>query len=162
MVSFINKHNINWFERNLKSTHINDSPHKDNNEFSVSVKLLNNKFRPFGNGGNRRDQLQDIDDAPVQQKLAQTTVLAITNPPIISRKKTTEYTPGWDNLINKIVSSNKNGLVALSPIRSVEKPWSTLIAQLTTTTYATPRMKFTPASVHQEISTYSTFFFIAI
>lgn len=190
VVSFINKHNINWFERNLVNTQINKQHNKGTIHHSVSDALKSasssssssnsnsNKLIAFGNEVNdNKNAIHLMDDplvseAPIRVPSKQpalpsppaavpavaATVIAITNPPIISEEITTQYAPAWKNLINKIVNSNKNEPVAVNSVGIVDKARSTVASAqlLKATTDATPTKTTTLAPVQHESSKFSS------
>lgn len=159
VVSFINKHNINWFEHNLVSTPIDDNSLNGNGNgnprASDALKESDsdsstNKLIATGNEITSSSPTIDVKNAirltdhvsqtPIK---VQATVIAITNPPII----TTQYAPAWKSLINKIVSSNKNDLVAVNAAENVDKALATASAQQKSTTNQTPTKTTTTAPV---------------
>lgn len=181
VVSFINKHNINWFERNLESNaQINKQPQYkgndngngngnrngngnskgNNNKFSVpqlQLESSNNKLDSIDSLVSMKNtrQMTGVSRAPNKMQAIQTTVIAITNPPIRSEDVTTQNAPAWKNLINKIVNSNKNEVVAMNTLENLKtKPLPTMAVQLKTTANATPTKIATQAPVQQESSEY--------
>lgn len=173
VVSFINKHNINWFERNLVNTKINKQQNKGIVYHSVIDTMKSgsdsnsNKLIAFGNEVNDNNAIHMMENVmmvsetpimvPVKQPpSAPVTVIAITNPPIISEEITTQYAPAWKNLINKIVNSNSNDFDAVNPVGMVDKVRSTVATQLLKTTiHATPTKTTTLAPVQHESSKFS-------
>lgn len=168
VVSFINKHNINWFERNLESnSQINkQTQYKGNgnnnksNGPQMTTKITKVAPPMDDNVAAVKDSMQMIANDPnnhasqKMQQIRQTTVIAITNPPIHSDVPTTQQyaPPAWKNLINKIVNSNKNEFVAVNSIGNLNKPLSTMVAQIKTTTNPTPTKIITLAPVQQHES----------
>lgn len=189
VISFINKHNINWFERNLVNTQINKQQNKGTVYHSVSDFMKSssnsnsnsnsksNKLIAFGNEAHDKNAIQLMDSvsqAPVKvptnqpappppaaaAAVAAATVIAITNPPIIREEITTQYAPAWKNLINKIVNSNKNELVAVNSVGIVDKMRSTITSSqlLKTTKISKPIKTTTSAPVQHEDSMFKFFF----
>lgn len=168
VVSFINKHNINWFERNLESnTQINKQTqykgNGNNNKINgPQMTTKNTKVAPppmDDNVAAVKDSIMMTNDpnnraSQKMHQISQTTVIAITNPPIQSDVPTTQQyaPPAWKNLINKIVNSNKNEFVAVNSIGNLNKPLSTMVAQIKTTTNPTPTKIITLAPVQQHES----------
>ncbi|XP_055318186.1 uncharacterized protein DDB_G0286379-like [Sitodiplosis mosellana] len=183
VVRFINKHNINWFERNLVSQQINKQHNKGTIYHSVSDSLKaasssssnsnsnsnSNKLIAFGNEAHDKNAIHLMDDVMVSQTPVKVpnqlappppppppppavaaTVIAITNPPIVSEEITTQY--AWKSLINKIVNSNKNELVAVNSVGIVDKVRSTVASSqlFKVTTNATPTKTTTLAPVQHE------------
>lgn len=182
VVSFINKHNINWFERSLESNqHINaKQPQYNGNGNKISAPMKSTSNHKLAQAPDNRAAIVSADVRPIQrmdddvhshdapsktQANHQTTVIALTNPSIGGGGDgvvTTEYAPTWKNLINKIVNSNKNDVVAVNSIRNMKKPWTTMVAQLKTTTNATPTKLNTLAPVQQESSRFFGFAFACL
>lgn len=179
VVSFINKHNINWFERNLVNTQINKQQNKATVHHSVSDSQLkpatasnsnskSNKLIAFGNEVHEKNAIQPTENVMISQTpvkvssnqrpaavpLAPATVIAITNPPIISEEITTQYAPAWKSLINKIVNSNKADLVAVNSVGIVRSTVAAASQPLKATTNATPIKTTTLAPVQHESSKY--------
>lgn len=164
VVSFINKHNINWFERNLVSTQFNKISQSDKvngNVFSDALKSSNNDLIALKTDiiTNKKHDIRFMDVGMVSQQptdlpTIRTTDTVITKPPINSDEITTKFAPAWKSLINKIINSNKNELVASNSVENVHKTWSTvsLSQQKSTTTISTPTKKTTLAPVQHESS----------
>lgn len=169
VVSFINKHNNNWFERNLVRTQINKQKYHDKgnqNPNDSSNSSASNKLIGLGNEKTVKNSIRMTDkllsQTPVKllsgasraAAVSQPSVITITNPPISTEEITTHY-PAWESLINKIVNSNKNDLAAMNSLENVDKTLSTVaIAQFETTTNLTPTKPTTLAPDQHESSMY--------
>lgn len=169
VVSFINKHNINWFERNLVSTQFSKfSQHKDTSvPFSDTLTSSDGKLIALKNEAttHEKHEIRTGDamesQTPIKMLIEApatlSTEIVITKPPIISDEITTQYAPAWKSLIDKIINSNKNELVASNSVGNVHRAWSTVsLVQQKSTTYATPTKKTTLAPVQHGSSKFDS------
>ncbi|XP_031616637.1 uncharacterized protein LOC116336714 [Contarinia nasturtii] len=166
VVRFINKHNINWFERNLVHTQINNNKQQtkdthnqnQNNVNSGSSDALNTakassqKLIALGYDGAHERNAIDLMNKKMMASSNKASLTAtagtgtnratvITNPPISSEKITTQYAPAWKNLIiNKIVNSNNKELDAMNSEGNVETRSTSMNAQIKATTRVTPTL----------------------
>lgn len=165
---------MNWFERNLVNAQqinkhflqktkgheiisANEEILQSNNNNQLIAPDTDIKYAPNAIRAANVIESQTTTAKPQinqqqQQQSTQASVIAVTNPPIISDEITTKYAPPWKSLINKIVQSNKKDAIELkNPIRTVDKAWSTVMAQLRATTTPTP-IKTTTSPVPPESS----------
>lgn len=164
VISFINKHNINWFERNLMNSHQQQQIDKklnaadENGAANAADIALNNERELNGNVGSPQSMVargmgnvQAIAaTAKPATKIITKPVIAITNPPVhddntIGATATAQYEPAWKSLIDKIAAANSNrkndNFAAMNSEigRNVEKAWSTVMDKIrATTTMSTP------------------------